>query len=465
MSKIEHHTTAPTPSESARDEAKRSRRSIPAYKYAVAGLFAGLVLAVVGLVQSHGTTDEPAAAAVGVTSLEEAHGLRPIGEVIALWQQRSDDVPLDYISRTRLGSALAAQSRETANSSGFDASETVLREALSINPRYGPAKLELAGTLHAKHEFRAANTLVKEVVDTSPGSLAARALLGDTHLELGQYDLAATIYEEIAQTERSAPVVSRLARIASDQGDNDGAVSLAREALDLSERLALRPAAASFYWFQLGHLQFVAGDTDGALASLNEAREIAPDSPAALEKLALAHAGLGNNDVAASLYRELLAAGPAADLHGAYADVLLTLGNEDEAAQQNVIGMALALETIDKNPAERRHLAGFLMTRDPALALQLARDDIAERQDWGAYDTLAWALFNNGLHPEAQESIELALATGVNNSTVLYHAGAIAAANDDDAAARDLLGRALDLNPAFDRQGAAHARTLLDDLG
>ncbi len=163
---------------------------------------------------------------------------------------------------------------------------------------------------------------------------------------------------------------------------------------------------------------------------------------------------------AADLYLELIESGPGADLYGSYADILVQLGDTSAAAEYETLGEALATETIDAFPAERRHLVGFFLTRDPGLALELAAADLEDRQDVGAYDTLAWALFHTGDYTAAEEAIETALAEGTQDPSFFYHAAAIASANGDDGAAATYAQKALSINAVFHPTEADAARIL-----
>ncbi len=64
--------------------------------------------------------------------------------------------------------------------------------------------------------------------------------------------------------------------------------------------------------------------------------------------------------------------------------------------------------------------------RKPAEALRVAQLEIARRRDVYTLDAYAWALYANGRYAEAQKQIETALAVGVRDPKLLYHAGAIA---------------------------------------
>lgn len=435
-------------------------------KFAIATVLVALVMGIgSAFVRSEPKRTTAAPAALTTTGgLEPIHGLKPLSEIVELWEGRVEAQPLDYLSRTQLGVALSSQARETADLDTYADAEKVLRDALTINGDYEPARLGLASVLIAQHEFAAAAMEAAAVLESDPRSLPALALVGDARFELGEYDEASRVYLKLIAMERSAPTVSRLARLSFVEGRSERAVTLAVEAVELSEELALRPSAHAFYWFQLGHFQFKGGDVDGSIASYRQALRIDPAHPGASEGLAFVLAAAGRNTEAAAVYRELIERSPAADLHGLYADVLRTLGDDDEAERQERLGEELAAATIGRYPAERRHLVGFYLTRDPELAVELAEADAATRNDVGAHDTLAWALHHVGRPVEATDAIEKALAVGTRDPDLLYHAGAIRAAAGDVAAAREYLESALAINPRFHPTDAAKARELLADL-
>lgn len=434
---------------------------------AIGGLSAGLLLGAWGVFLHDDRAVVPDApnAIESLVTPQPAHGLRSTDEIVDFWTKRVEATPGGYLDRTQLGLALSGQAREHADLELFEDAEVVLRDALDINPTDDTAQLALGQALHSQHRFAEALVLADQVRAADVSSLGALALLGDSNFELGEYDTARVLYEELAMTERSAPAVSRLSRLAYATGDRAGALALAEEALELSERLALRPVDRAFYVFQLGHVRFVTGDTAGAITLLEHALELSPASPAAREELAFVFASSGRHGEAEALYEELLATGPAADLHGTYADLLRERGAFELAAEQERLGLELALSTVDRFPAERRHLAEFFMTRDPAMAVALAEQDLAERSDVGAYDTLAWALFHDGQTARAADVIGLALATGIEDPSIRYHAGAIAAAAGDTTAARTHLDAALSISSTFHPTEAGDAAALRGSLG
>ena len=388
----------------------------------------------------------------------------PLAQVADQFRTRVAAAPGDHISLTLLGSVLLSQAREEADLDLYAEAETIAEQALELAPTSTDARLLLVNALAARHEFAAVLDATAEILEREPDNVGALTAHGDAQLSLGETDAAEATFTTIASLGRDAGIVSRLSRTAYLEGDTARAANLAVESLRLAQGIPLRPSDAAFYWFQLGFVLFEGGDVDGAASALELAVAIAPEHPGANELLGRVRAGQGRFAEAITVYEGLLARGPAADLHGELAG-LLRLGGDDAAADAQIrLGLDLAAETMDSYPAERRHLASFLVDHDPEAAVRLAETDFAERKDAGAYEMLGWALHTAGRSAEGAPLLEHAVATGPVSAEVLHRAGVVAAAVGDDERAVALLDAALTLNPSFDPTDAPAARELLDQL-
>jgi tetratricopeptide (TPR) repeat protein len=402
-----------------------------------------------------------ASAASAASAASTPDGQGPPAAQVAFWQRRVDANPTSALDRTQLGLAITAQARAEADLTLYEQAESALRQAEALNPQYPPTLLALGHAVHAQHEFAESRRIATEVLSAQPTSLPALALLGDAQLELGEYEQAAATYRRLAERDSSPAATSRLSRLAYLTGRPDDALQLAERSLDDARRRSLAAADESFYWFQLGYLRFATGDADAAIDALEHARLLDPDGPGATEQLAFVYASTGRDGDAIELYRQLLDSGPAADLHGQYAQLLRRSGDAAGADRHLQLGIELALETADRFPAERRHLIGFLVGVDPDLAVTLAEADLAERQDVGAYDALAWALHHAGRHAEAACAAQRVIGSGIRDAAMLYHAGAVLIAAGDEASGRSLVAEALDINEHFDPVDADLARALV----
>jgi hypothetical protein len=97
------------------------------------------------------------------------------------------------------------------------------------------------------------------------------------------------------------------------------------------------------------------------------------------------------------------------------------------------------------------HLASYYadVAMDGNEAVRWARKDLELRSGYASHDALAWALFRSGDVAQAKAEIDLALASGVRDAHVLFHAAMInlAAGHGDDG--RRLLREASAVNPQY----------------
>lgn len=84
-----------------------------------------------------------------------------------------------------------------------------------------------------------------------------------------------------------------------------------------------------------------------------------------------------------------------------------------------------------------------------------ARLEFGRRHEVYRRDAYAWALYANREYAEARQQIEKALAVGLRDAKLFYHAGAIASKLDDRAAAARYLKQSLDLNSISECSAAA----------
>ncbi|MFK8023170.1 MAG: tetratricopeptide repeat protein [Ilumatobacter sp.] len=274
----------------------------------------GLVIAFAGIAGGVFAGRSDAAPAAGdVTELDLGTGRfldadTGIGsheEIVAFFTERVANRPNDHISATNLSAALTAQARHDGDLELYERAEAAARAALAISPDDVAARLQLATALQAQHDFADALAIGQAVLADDPSSIDAVYVIGDAHFEMQNYDLASIEYDRLEAEGRHAAVVARLARLASATGDDDRAVDLSREALELSTAFSLRPHGRAYYHFQLGHHLFKAGAVDEALDALADAFEIAPDHLGTIEELATVNAAIGEPEAIVELHGRL----------------------------------------------------------------------------------------------------------------------------------------------------------------
>ena len=305
-------------------------------------------------------------------------------------------------------------------------------------------------------------------VDATDSS--AIAIAADAAFELGDLDEAAAAYEGLARRLGAVPQVeARLARLHHARGDNEQALELAQHAVDVAAESDFAAVDLAYYEALLAELHRGNGDYDDAAAGFSAAIANRPNDGGSIEGLAKVRAAQGRYEESERLWKRSGALIGAPDFHvlSALGDLEFARGNQSEARAywQRALHAVDALsepERIGFLRDESRFRAGRNLAPEQALAL--ARQDLLHRQDSLAYDTLAWAQLHVGDENGARRSIDRALASGVRDASIWYHAAAIYAAVGDRTHALEFARDTLELSPQFDLYESAGARDLVDAL-
>ena len=408
----------------------------------------------------------PASAVSAALETGQLQGQLPTRDQVSFWQTRVDANPADYLSRAQLANSLLGLAREVGDPAAYREAEVAASDALAANTTYQPARVTLAATRFSLHDFAGARDLALEVLAADPGRLDATAMLADAHLELGEYDKAATGYAELDAAAPGAAVTARRARVAFLEGRSAEAVTLAANAHDQARRSALSPTAEAWYPTQTARYARLAGDLDRAQSEIDQALKLGPNSYVVLAEAGrVAAARDQDRDAVALLSRATAMRPEPADL-ALLADVQTSLGMADDASRtEETIDFIADLGTRQGQLYNRQYVL-FLADRsaEPEQALSLAAAELTERRDVYGFDAHAWAAYRAGRLDEARTSAAAALALGTKDPMLLFHAGVIAKAAGSPDEARSLLREALDISPRFDPRNALVAEAALKDL-
>lgn len=403
---------------------------------------------------------EPEAASTPTPAVLQSTGTADRGELerlIRAYETRVADNPT-ALQYTFLGRLYLQRGTLTGDLASYARAEEVLREALELYPTDSESRTLLATARYTMHDFVGAIAIAEDAA-----GLGARAVVGDASLELGRYDTAATIYDELARALPGvAAVDARRSRLAFLRGDIDSARTFAERAARAARREGAFGAALGRYHVALSTLAFERGDYDAAATEARAALAVADGWYAGLTALARARAAQERTDEAIELYRQSLEAVPEPATAAALGDLLELSGDAAGAAEQRgTIDVIARLGGIfDRQLALYEADHGI---DDPAL-VELAAADLAARPDVYGHDALAWALLAAGQPARARIESDRALALGTRDARLLYHAGMISAALGEDDRARDELRAALDLSPRFDPLQARRAEATLRAL-
>lgn len=389
-----------------------------------------------------------------------------LDKAITVWSANLKRDPEDFISAQNLGLVYYTRGRLTGNADDYARAQAAVDQGLKAYPDDLGAKTLKALLLYTLHDFEAARMTAQAIVDGDPGQLQALATVGDSQLEMGQYDAAAATFAALEKAQPGAAVTARLARLASLRGQDTEAAALAAKAATEARDEGSEGTSLAFYDYLQGYLALQAGKLDVASARYEAALTDWPGSYLAIEGLAKVRAAQGRPDEAIKLYERAVAIVPQPEFLAGLGDLYQLAGDSRKAEQQYATVRAIAKLQAVQAQLFNRQLVLFEVNHREDLpgALALAERELQVRKDVYGWDAYAWALLANGRAADADSAMRQALALGTHDALLTYHAGMIAAALHDDQRARTMLSDTLALNPGFDPLQATRARDALERL-
>ena len=367
--------------------------------------------------------------------------------------QPYNDLAVAYVQRVR----------ETADPGYYARAETALQKSFQITPDNLEGQKAQIMILLGRGEFARALVLAKALNTKTPDDVLIYGFIADAAIALGEYPDA----EEAAQwmldmRPGNVPGLLRAATLRRLYGDAHGAADFFSQAYQ--QMAPTQTEELAWTLTEMADLQLSIGDVDGAEKLLQSAVQRFPDYHAALEALAQVQTARQHYSEAVDLLcqRNLRFATTASRY--ALAAALERAGQATEAASVYTDFVAMARSLINNNDNANEELISYYLGRghDPAEALRIAQLEIGKRHDVNTLDAYAWALYGNGRYEEAKKQIARALAIGVHEGRMFYHAGVIAAKLHDDASAFSYLKQSVELNPSS--ESAASAREALETL-
>jgi len=390
----------------------------------------------------------------------------PVEDAIQFMQNRIKENSRDAVSYTLLGDLYLRQARETADVRGYQLAEESFLEALDLIPTYSPAAASLASAYYSQHEFEKALDLAGQVYESNYKNTQARILMADSHLSLGEYQEAEKIYNELGETDVTAPLLARMAYLEELKGNPDRALDLIRRAAEKALTAGGTKENVAWYLLRVGDMYFNTGDVAEAGKFYEASLRVFENYPLALAGLGRVRAAQGKYDEGIQYYQQAVDRVPQPEFVAALGDLYDITGQPSQAEIQyatvETIGTLAALNQQVYN----RQLANFYSDHNRNLkeALVLAQAELKSRRDIYCYDALAWALYKNGDYVEAQTMMTQAMKLGTRDARLYYHAGMIWLALGDEAQARTHLEEALAINPYFSIVFAGQARETLQTL-
>jgi len=365
----------------------------------------------------------------------------------------------DQITPRLLAAQYLQRYRERGDAGDVLRAEAAARLALRRAPRDVAALQELAAAQLTLHRFHDALATVRTARRGAPVDTALAMSEASIDMELGDYAAAGAIVSRHGGGNRdgTGTTAARLAELTGDLTRSRSLLARATRGADATYGIPNERRA----WFhvRLAELAFEAGDTDGALREVTTALDRFPDDVQALTDGARFSAALDRPSDARRFAERAVELTPSPENLGLLADAQERLGDAAGAAAardqivavqrignaQHLVDRLLALEYADHGT----HL-------DDAYAI--AKRELAVRDDVFTEDTLAWTAARAGHWREASEASRRATAWNTADARIWYHAGVIAEHAGDARRALADYRHALGLNPRFAARFAGDAR-------
>lgn len=186
----------------------------------------------------------------------------------------------------------------------FDAAETIYRRVLEALPDQADALHFLGVLLHQRGKSAEALEPLRRAIELQPEHALFHNNLGNVLFQMERFDEAAAAYERCLElSPADAGVYNNLGVVRRAQGRPDAAADAYRKAIDIDPK-----HADAFH--NMGNLLIARGQIKDAVAYLCTSMILRPPHPESRRLLALAYASLGRLEDAAEVYRKWLAEEP-----------------------------------------------------------------------------------------------------------------------------------------------------------
>jgi tetratricopeptide (TPR) repeat protein len=369
----------------------------------------------------------------------------------------------DTQAYAELGLALLQQVRESGDVTLYGRAGEAFTAALQRDPQQVDALVGQGVLALALHDFTSALTWADKAWALNPFRAQTLGIKVDGLVELGRYEEAVNTLQQMVDLRPDLRSYSRVSYLRELHGQVDGAIEAMQTAASMGA-----PGSEEWLWttVQLGNLYWNNGRLVEAKQSYEQALHFRGDYPFALVGLARVQAAQGEVASAISQLENLVKRLPLPEFVVLLGEWYAASGQIDKAQQQYDLVRVMQKLNASQGMNVDLELATFEVNQgnDPAMALQQARAAHQARPTIYAADTLAWALYQNGELGEAQRYSQEALRLGTRDALLHFHAGLIASALGEQAAARQSLTTALAINPHFSPLHAREARVKLDEL-
>jgi tetratricopeptide (TPR) repeat protein len=335
-----------------------------------------------------------------------------------------DRNPTNARAAVSLADALLRQARVSGNAGLALEAERALKRVLHDEPLEYEARRMLGAVYLSQHRFREAILEAERARNQRPTDDWNYGVMGDGHLEIGEYDEAFKAFQRMMDLRPTAGAYARAAYALELQGKLEAALRAMQLSTDATPPNDLESLA--WHHAQLGDLHRQLGHKDEAAFEFAWADHTFPGHPFAAIGMARMKEATGDRLGALRAYEAIMSRAPSPDVAERLGDLHRMLGQTDAAARE----YALAEAGWRVDAPQPAVLARFLAEHDRSLeeAVRLAESAAVDRHDIFTDDALAWAYYKAGRVQDAGAAIRRALRTGSKDQTIRRHAAVIESA-------------------------------------
>ena len=418
-------------------------------------MLVGGALVPLGAERSDAGYRAPSIEAFDSVSRTSDSGSESIGALTA----RVETDRFDARLHAQLGLAYLQASRDEAEPSYLPLAEEALDRSLELESKRNlEAFVGTASLANARHDFSNSVKWSRRAIATNPYSATPYGLLGDALFELGDVPAADAAYQKMVDLR---PDVASYVR-ASYALQFHGRMRPAIQAMELAVRAA-GPNGETAAWVrhQMGDIYAGLRNNREAARQNRIGMALAPGYVPPTVGLAESYMATGRLDDAVPVMEEAVDGLPALEYMITLGDLYAATGREAFAEKQyrDVAGRLQSYRASGVLPD-----ADFIVFYAdhglrPRAALREASAIYRDRPTGKTADAYAWMLHSLGRDRVAWRYAQEAIASPGRDASMLFHAAAIARARDD-AGAKSLARRALELDPAFSVVQAQVARRI-----
>ncbi|MEH2246110.1 tetratricopeptide repeat protein [Nostoc sp.] len=387
--------------------------------------------------------------------------------IISVYEEKVAQSPNSSIFLRLLADQYLRRFREMADVEDVLRAEQAARRSLALQPYHNQvSSMLLASALLSQHQFRSALDVLNNTQNPSLDNPNIVSLRASILMELGDYEATHQLLQNLAQEESNSGHNAVVARYLELTGNLASARQLLNEAMqEMDSFYTISAETRAWFHVRTGDLAFAAGDFALSEQRYQEALDLFPRHIAAFTGLARLYAAQHRWQDALNAANQGIELMPQVETLGYKADAQLALGDQKGATEtEDLIGVVAYLSKVkgiyDRALAVYYTEHGIHLTE----ALQIARSEVAVRDDVYAEDTLAWAAAANGQWQEAQRAAQRATRFGTEDALLQFHAGMIALHLNNRESAIKRLTQAVSLNPQFHHKYADQARQVLANL-